>query len=445
MVVIDLFSGAGGLTEGFYKQGFKVIAHVEKDKWACETLKTRNCFYYLKNQNDLATYNEYLKNSGDYKTVEKSREIIFNKYPELKVKLEKEVINKAFGNPEEEEGVASIDEIIDLIEASMRYNNKSAVDVIIGGPPCQAYSIIGRSRMKEKVVEDKRNYLFKYYKEIVNRFSPKLFVFENVPGILTAKNGMIFKEIEKEFKEIGYKLMSGKSENHKENILNSKDFGVYENRKRMILIGVKDGFNMEYPDFLSNIKLVKEEQNTRNAIGDLPALLPGEGEDFKVQEYPYNDKRKLSNFQKLMRDESIGVLNHKARTLKDFDSKNYIIAIEGKMEGKQVYYCDFPDDTRNHKNTHSFLDRFKVHWWTDTPHTIVAHISKDGHYNIHPDVNQCRSLTVREAARIQSFPDNFKFEGPRTWQYVQVGNAVPPIMAEVIAKTIKKILKEKQT
>jgi DNA-methyltransferase (dcm) len=440
LVVIDLFSGAGGLTEGFYKEGFDVVAHVEKEKWACETLKTRICFYYLKKKNDLSTYNEYLKNGGDYKTIEKSREIIFSKYPELKVKLEKEVINKAFGNPEEEEGVASINKIIGLIEDSMKYNNKSTVDVIIGGPPCQAYSVIGRSRMKEKVIDDKRNYLFQYYKDIVNHFSPKMFVFENVPGILTANGGKIFSQIHDEFARIGYNLMSGRNNSPKANILNSKDFGVYENRKRIILIGVKEDLNVEYPNFLVNIDPLRETVNTTNAIGDLPFLLPGQGEDFKVMEYPYSDKCKLSNYQILMREDSIGVVNHKARNIIKRDKENYSDAILSKASGKQLYYSDLPQDRKTHKNEKSFLDRYKVHWFNDIPHTIVAHISKDGHYNIHPDINQCRAITVREAGRIQSFPDNFKFEGPRTWQYVQVGNAVPPLMAEVIAKSIKKLL-----
>lgn len=441
MVVVDLFSGAGGLTEGFYKEGYDVVAHIEKEKWACETLKTRICYHYLRERDDLNTYNEYLKNCGDYRNIYKSREILFVKYPELKIKVEKEVINRTFGNPEEEIGVSDINEIIELIKDSLNYNNKNIVDIIIGGPPCQAYSLIGRSRMKENAKADKRNYLFKYYKEIVDYFHPKLFVFENVPGILTAHNGAIFKEIQNEFKQIGYNLMSGRNEKHNKNILNSKDFGVYENRKRMILIGVSEDSNIQYPDFSKNVTLPNEDQNTKNAIGDLPFLFPGEGEDFKLINYPYTDEERLSKYQKLIRNESIGVLNHKSRTIKDFDCKNYKMAIEQKDQGKQLYYFNLPEDTRNHKNIHSFIDRFKVHGWDSCPHTIVAHISKDGHYNIHPDITQCRALTVREAARIQSFPDNFKFEGPRTWQYVQVGNAVPPIMAEIIAKTIKQIIK----
>lgn len=437
MIVVDLFSGAGGLTEGFYREGYKIIAHVEKDKWACETLKTRICYHYLKEKKDLRLYNEYLRISDDYKKTDMAREIIFKKYPELQNKLKKEVINKAFGNPEFEDGVTSIDDIIKLIEDSMEYNDVKEVDIIIGGPPCQAYSIIGRSRMKEKVLSDKRNYLFQYYKDIVSHFKPKLFVFENVPGILTAKKGLIFEQIQKEFKEIGYNLLSGVKSDPKENILDSKDFGVYESRKRMILIGYSSELNIHYPDFSKYVKRFKEDINANNAISDLPPLQPGEGKDLGLVLYPEQQALVLSKYQKLMRKHSAGVLNHCARSIQDRDRNIYRKAILKSQEGKQLYYWELDGSEKTHKNQESFLDRFKVHGSNEIPHTIVAHISKDGHYNIHPDIEQCRSLTVREAARIQSFPDNYKFEGPRTAQYTQVGNAVPPLMAEVIARTVK--------
>lgn len=437
MVVIDLFSGAGGLTEGFYKEGYKIIAHIEKDKWACETLKTRICYHYLKERKNLKLYNEYLKIHNSYKDIDKARELIFRKYPELKVKLDMEVINKAFGDPEQEEGVTSIDEIIKLVEYSMEYNNASKIDVIIGGPPCQAYSLIGRSRMKDSVLIDKRNYLFKYYKDIVKYFKPKIFIFENVPGILTAKKGLIFKEIQKEFSEVGFNLLSGINSDAKDNILDSREFGVYESRKRMILIGYLNKMDIKYPNFKKYVKHLKEDITTINAIGDLPSLQPSEGNDWGLIPYPELQKNSLSKYQRLMRKDSTGVLNHCARSIQKRDRNIYRKAILKSNEGKQLYYWELDEDEKTHKNQKSFVDRFKVHKATDIPHTIVAHISKDGHYNIHPDIKQCRSLTVREAARIQSFPDNYKFEGPRTAQYVQVGNAVPPLMAQVIAKTIK--------
>lgn len=141
-----------------------------------------------------------------------------------------------------------------------------------------------------------------------------------------------------------------------------------------------------------------------------------------------------------MRENSIGIINHKVRTIQERDREIYKMAIESSNRGVQLKYNELPDNLKTHQNEASFLDRFKVHNWNAMAHTIVAHIAKDGHYNIHPDIEQARSLTVREAARIQGFPDNYKFEGPRTAQFVQVGNAVPPIMSRVIAKAIKSLL-----
>jgi len=179
---------------------------------------------------------------------------------------------------------------------------------------------------------------------------------------------------------------------------------------------------------------------SQNVIGDLPSLSPGEGEDLKLIEYPLQNNSELSEYQKKMRENSMGIMNHKARAVRDHDRMIYRIAIEYSNQGIQLKYNELPNDLKTHQNEESFLDRFKVHNWNEIPHTIVAHIAKDGHYNIHPDIKQARSLTVREAARIQGFPDNYKFEGPRTAQFVQVGNAVPPIMSRVIAKAVKHLL-----
>lgn len=443
MNVIDLFAGAGGLTEGFFKEGFNIVAHVEKDKWACETLKTRICYHYLKKENDLELYNEYIKKANDYRKIDLHRNIIFDKYPKLKKKLEYEVLNKTFGDPNVEEGTTGIDEMINLIEKSLKYNKKKSVDVIIGGPPCQAYSLVGRGRMKEQVKDDNRNYLFKYYKEIVKYFNPKIFIFENVPGILSAGKGKIFTSIEEEFRNIGYKILSGKNKDHKKNILNGYDFGVPQNRERLILFGVRNDLNFEYPDFTKNANNFGKT-NTLDAIGDLPHLKPGQGNDYFFKEYDETNENLLNKFQKLMRECSIGVINHNARSHQKRDLEIYKIAIKKSKQGERLKYNDLPEKYKTHKNEKTFTDRFKVHFAKGIPHTIVAHISKDGHYNIHPDINQCRSLTVREAARIQSFPDNYKFEGPRTQQFVQVGNAVPPLMSEAIAKTIKMILNKKK-
>jgi len=435
MVAIDLFSGAGGLTEGFLSEGYKFVAHVEKEYWACETLKTRIMYYYLKSKNDIKLYNKYLKNSDSYNEIEKNREIVYKKYPELKQILEKTVLNKKFGNIKEDNKATDIKTIINLIEDAIELTGEKQIDLIIGGPPCQAYSIIGRSRMKEKVKQDERNYLFYYYRDIVEYFKPKMFIFENVPGIFTAMGGKIFEEIKEKFAEIGYELKTNREEEKKENIKDTSKYGVYQTRKRVILFGYQKEYEYEYPDIKKYALKFNEKITTQNAIGDLNRLQPGEGEDRKLVKYNSEPK---SEYEKYLRQDSIGILNHKARKVDEKrDRIIYRTAIEKANKSEQLYYSDLPEVLKTHKNQKSFSDRFKVHANDDVPHTIVAHISKDGHYNIHPDINQCRSLTVREAARIQSFPDNYLFEGPRTEQYIQVGNAVPPILAKAIARALK--------
>lgn len=441
MIVIDLFSGAGGLSEGFHKEGFKILAHVEKEMWACETIKTRLFYHFLKEHDDLELYFTYLRESTNYRKVDESRELVYSHYPELRHKIEREVLNKKFGNPQNDSTATSSNQVIELIRDSLHYSDVNEVDLIIGGPPCQAYSLVGRSRMKENAEKDSRNYLFQYYKRIVQEFSPKAFIFENVPGILTAKKGKVYEEIKKAFDEIGYTVLSGIEEDDKKNIIDFGEFGVPQRRKRVLLFGFQKSLGYTYPDF-SKYKLPWEcSMSTRNVISDLPRLKPNEGQDLGVMNYyQIDNNHKLSCYEEIMRQESIGVLNHKARPLKERDAEIYRIAIKKARVGEQLKYNYLPSYLKTHKNEKAFLDRFKVHWWDSLPHTVVAHISKDGHYNIHPDIEQCRSLTVREAARIQGFPDNYKFEGPRTAQYTQVGNAVPPIMSQVIAKAVKEVL-----
>ena len=202
-------------------------------------------------------------------------------------------------------------------------------------------------------------------------------------------------------------------------------------------MGIRNDFDLTYPVFDNTIyENNTDELITKKVIDDLPFLHAGEGQDYGIVPYSTNDN--LSTYQKMMREGSEGVLNHKARPLnKSYDRKIYELAIRNAEKNKTLMYSELSEELKTHKNQNHFNDRFKVHWWFKIPHTIVAHISKDGHYNIHPDINQLRSITVREAARIQSFPDNFKFEGPRTAQFVQVGNAVPPLMAKVFAEKIK--------
>lgn len=438
--VIDLFSGGGGLTEGFVKEGYNIIVHIEKDKWACETLKTRICYHELIKNGDIDLYKRYLLNSKEYQNVEKNREIIFDKYPKLREKLKKEVLNYTFGNPFEDSSATNLEEIVDKIKESMQWHKVETIDLIIGGPPCQAYSLVGRGVMRDRVESDKRNYLFRYYKNIVEYFKPKAFIFENVPGILTAKKGEIYQAIVDEFKEIGYTLLSGVDKNPKLNIINASELGIPQTRKRVILFGFREELGYSYPRIFDH-RYSNQVLTTSQVISDLPRLQHGEGEYGQILAYPKVGENALSHFQIDMRDEFIGVLNHQARKHNERDLEHYKDVIIASRQGKRIKYTDFPEERRNHQNQDVFLDRYKVHSWNKVPHTILAHLAKDGHYNIHPDLRQCRSLTVREAARIQSFSDDYYFEGPRTAQFTQVGNAVPPLMAQCIAKALKDTFK----
>lgn len=434
MVVIDLFSGGGGLSEGFHDNGYKIVAQVEKDHWACETLKTRIIYHFLKQENNLNLYNDYLLQRNSHMSIDSDRKLIFNKHPELIEILNHTVLNRKFGNPASDSSATSTKDIINLLEKSLKFHNKNSVNIIIGGPPCQAYSLVGRSRMKEQAARDPRNYLFYHYLSIVKEYRPEIFIFENVPGLLNAKKGLVFEKIKEEFDSIGYRILTGTEKEDKKNIIDFADFGIPQRRKRVLLFGIRHDLKISYPDYKKYQYKWGQKLTVKDVISDLPMLHPGQGDDHNVANYPHSP---LNLFQEEMRNNSVGVINHKARRLNNRDKEIYKLVIKAAEEGLQLKYPDLPAHLKTHKNEQSFVDRFKVHWWNNTPHTVVAHISKDGHYNIHPDLKQTRALTVREAARVQTFYDNHIFEGPRTAQYIQVGNAVPPLMSNIIAKAIQ--------
>ncbi|NCC73249.1 MAG: DNA cytosine methyltransferase [Sphingobacteriia bacterium] len=436
MIIIDLFSGAGGLTEGFLNIGVRAIAHIEKDAWACETLKTRLIYHRLKSTPDVNRYWEYCRQAtvDDYENLRES--LIYSLDPSIKQEVEQSVFNYTFGDT-----AIPIEGIIDRIKINLQNSCESKVSMIIGGPPCQAYSLAGRGRMKEKAALDDRNFLFRYYIQMVKEFQPDFFFMENVPGILTARNGEIFKAIREEFgdSEVGYDFFTGIESDNRKNILNAADFGVPQNRKRMLMLGVNRSISFDYKKFYLELAKYQSKGNritTGEAISDLPILSPEEGSNNWLENYKTDNQIQLSEYQKRMRTDSMGVMNHFARFHNSNDLEIYKLVLNEAMKGKRLQYFNLPDERKTHKNHHSFTDRYKVHRKNELPHTIVAHIGKDGHYNIHYDIKQLRSITVREAARIQSFPDNYKFEGPRSAQYKQIGNAVPPIFSECVAKAI---------
>ena len=408
---IDIFAGAGGLSEGFQRNGYIPVAHVEMKKEACFTLKTRECFYYLKKHGRIEDYKNYLRR-------EITRDELYAMVPET-------VLNSVINETMSEEGMPAL---FDRIDQLMEVQGIENIDVLVGGPPCQAYSLVGRARSKTNMVGDPRNYLYMLYCEVLEKYRPKIFVFENVPGLLTANGGSYFDDMRERFRKAGYFL--------EYRILNSKEYGVLQNRRRVIVIGWREGTDFTYPE------LDKKEQKylVDDLFSDLPYIEPGESRNvYKCKSTEYLRESGI-------RTEDDILTLHQARPNLERDRKIYRQVIEAWNNGqKRLKYTELPEELCTHNNRTAFLDRFKV-VAKDMPYaqTMVAHISKDGHYFIHPDIKQARSISVREAARIQSFPDNYFFEGGRTASFLQIGNAVPPLMASAIAKKLKEQLTEEE-
>lgn len=403
---IDLFSGAGGLSEGFIRAGFNPIAHVEIDSHACKTLETRLVYHKLNVQNNLEPYYDYLLGNIE-------RSDFIKKYGNEEIS--KSVLNIGIG----EENNTEIFNKIDLLK------DGNEVDLVVGGPPCQAYSLVGRSRDKNNMKDDPRNHLYKEYGKFLERYKPKVFVFENVMGLLSANGGQYYLDMKNYFEKIGYKL--------DDRVHNSADFGVLQNRKRVILIGWRKDIKFSYPNFEKQERIWK----VSDLLKDLKPLKPGE--QINVTKYYAEPSYYLEQFK--LRNGIDFVTQHITRPHNNRDLEIYKIAIEKWLQkGERLKYPDLPKRLKTHKNEKSFIDRFKVVDPNGYSHTMVAHISKDGHHYIYPDTKQVRSLSVREAARIQSFPDNYFFEGGRGAAFRQIGNAVPPLMAFEIAKQIKQLL-----
>lgn len=384
---IDLFAGCGGLSEGFYRKGYKALLHLEIDKAACRTLSTRMKYY---------GYSEH----------------------EIKESVMCDDITR--------EGLIS----------DMKKRIHESVDIIIGGPPCQAFSSVGRAQSPDGMSSDPRNYLFENYLQILNHFKPKMFIFENVKGILTAKPGgvKIFDIIIKKMSKT-YNVVS----DPKILLLNAADYGVPQIRERVIIIGIrKDIDYIKVEDVYKQIKKTNSNADDTlpnyvtvgEAILDLPKLKPGEGENIQK----VTTATIKNDFLMKIGNDSGVIFNHVARNHNDKDRERYRILSAHKNWQLKDLQIVRPDLV--HHNPKHFGNRYTVQEADKPGKTVVAHLYKDGNLFIHPDPEQARTFTVREAARIQSFPDDFIFEGSRTDQYKQVGNAVPPLMAEAFAETI---------
>lgn len=410
MRIIDLFSGGGGLSEGFRIDGFEFICHIEKESAACLTLKLRNVYYYLKKSNRLERYNDYLTNKI---TLQELLSDVSNNVVE-------DVLNYEINDE-------SILEIFDYIDEKI---GEDSLDGIIGGPPCQAYSTIGRGKNKHKKETDERIYLYEYYVSFLEKYKPKFFIFENVKGLLSFKDykqRQLLPIILEEFDSVGY--------NVNYNVINAEEYGVTQKRERVFLVGIRKDLKLKQ-DFFKVLENYKCKPPTINELfSDLPSLKAGE---YRNQ---YTKSRDSSLVTQEYRSAMTDFLTqHVSRPNNENDLKIYKIVSDAKMHGLNLKYNELPKDLMTHTNTKSFLDRYKAIEGDSVSHTVVAHISKDGHYYIHPDSKQNRSISVREAARIQGFPDNYYFESSRTSAFIQIGNAVPPKLSRKLAKTILNIL-----
>lgn len=417
---LDLFAGAGGLSEGFIQAGYTPVAHVEMDKAACYTLRTRAVFHELnKTTEGQQIYKEYLLGKI-------SREKLYSAVPQS---ITDSVIEETIGED-------TIDKIFDRID---KISNGQPIDVVVGGPPCQAYSLAGRSRKGEVIKSDARNYLFEYYARFLKKYQPRYFVFENVTGLYTAKdvnNASFYDQVKNALEEAGYNIFT--------NECHAERYGVPQRRRRIIIIGCKRSKNVcaptldetgTYPDTILNL------------FSDLKAIQAGSG-DIKADGRASEPLEWLVNNG--ISDGIYPVTYHQARPHNEHDLEIYRNAVDiwNKEMRRFNYLKDVPDSKKTHKNTKAFLDRFKVvDGNSHASHTVVAHICKDGHYYIHPDKEQNRSLTPREAARLQTFPDNYFFETPtgkesRMYAYKQIGNAVPVLLARHIAEQLKTYLED---
>ena len=516
--IIDLFAGPGGLGEGFsaYSTGatesrpFKIAVSVEMDAWAHQTLQLRSFFRQFPSGQAPEDYYQYVR--GKIK-----RDQLFMNYPRQAESACREALHATLG---------SDDNV--LIQQRIREElQKSGGNdwVLIGGPPCQAYSTMGRSRMRsadpDKFDKDPRHFLYRQYLSILAEFRPSVFVMENVRGILSSRvdDELIFPRILNDlrhplqalslegeplsyriyslvvFKDNPETLLPG------EFLIQSENYGIPQARHRVILLGVREDLTTK-PEVLSRLPAV----NAESVLDDLPPVrssltkrLDISGEDWakEIRECEKEEwfqsgalagkassnlmldivcDRMRQSLSRLKTDVSTGaeyisgeyapvynsdwysdfrlggICNHSARPHMASDLHRYMFAAcYAKVMSSSPRMRDYPDELLpKHRSVRQivragvsgemFEDRFRVQMAGRPAATITAHIAKDGHYSIHHDPLQCRSLTVREAARLQTFPDNYFFEGPRTQQYRQVGNAVPPYLAYQIAKVVYGIL-----
>ena len=398
---IDLFAGCGGLMDGFEQSGkYRTLACVEWELAPCQNLKKR------------------LHDKWGYDNAD-----------EMVLRFDIQRTTELFeGWNDEEYGKSEgLDRLV---------HNGGQVDLIIGGPPCQAYSIAGRIRDENGMRDDYRNYLFESYINVVKRYKPKAFVFENVPGILSAQPGgvSIIDVIQKSFDEAGYVVLP----NLKKALLDFSEFGIPQKRDRIIILGLsKEAYgenasrllNTFYTELLPKYKC-KKKKTVRDAIGDLPALYPLMFEtkiEGRKTSHTYPAPYVENHIPRWHSVRDIGIFRKLEKDIED--GHNQYTSIEAL---KRLY-----EEKTGHT---SAVHKYYVLRWNEPSNLIPAHLYKDGLRHIHPDSNQARTITVREAARLQTFPDDYVFVGSQMDQYKMIGNAVPPAMSKIIAEAVYRLL-----
>lgn len=398
---IDLFAGCGGLMDGFEQSGkFRTLACVEWEPAPCQNLAKR------------------LRDKWGYANAD-----------EMVLRFDIQRTNELFQgwNDDVYGESAGLDSLV---------NKGGKVDLIIGGPPCQAYSIAGRIRDENGMRDDYRNYLFESYIKVVKQYRPKAFVFENVPGILSAQPGgvPIIDEIKKTFDEAGYIVLP----NLKKALLDFSEFGIPQRRDRIIILGLSKevyGDSADnllekfYNELLPKYKC-KKKRTVRDAIGDLPKLYPLMFEtkiEGRKTSHTYPNPYVDNHIPRWHSTRDIGIFRKLEKDIED--GRNQYTSIEAL---KKLY-----EEETGHTST---VHKYYVLRWNEPSNLIPAHLYKDGLRHIHPDSTQARTITVREAARLQTFPDDYVFIGSQMDQYKMIGNAVPPAMSKIIAEAIWELL-----